>query len=74
MASRRIFQDVNGDWYFRVRGNQAEGPYASAEEAQAALGEYVSRWNRRHMFGTRWLSLPKLSCMLRRRRQGQMPS
>ncbi|MGA0839606.1 MAG: DUF6316 family protein [Pseudomonadales bacterium] len=42
MASDRIFLDDDARWYFKVRGNQVRGPFASEAEAEHALEEYVA--------------------------------
>ena len=47
MSSERIFIDTDDSWYFRIRGNQVSGPYASREQARLALEAYVGNCARR---------------------------
>ena len=47
MSSERIFIDTDDSWYFRIRGNQVSGPYASQEQARLALEAYVGNCVRR---------------------------
>jgi len=47
MSGERIFIDTDESWYFRIRGNQVSGPYASREQARLALEAYVGNCVRR---------------------------
>lgn len=47
MSDDRIFIDTDDRWYFRIRGNQVSAPYASREQARAALQAYVGTCVRR---------------------------
>ena len=33
--------EVNGQWYFELRGGGQQGPFDSEEEMQAALDEFI---------------------------------
>mgnify|MGYP006204545787 CR=1 FL=1 len=54
MMSNRIFQGEDDQWYFHVRGNQAVGPFASAQDAGSALAEHVNTCKRRTDFQVPW--------------------
>lgn len=54
METNRIFQGDDAQWYFHVRGNQAVGPFTSAQDAGAALGEHVKTCKRRTDFTVPW--------------------
>jgi hypothetical protein len=41
MSSDRIFQQ-DQQWYFRIRGNVAKGPFPSYREAELRLTRYVA--------------------------------
>jgi hypothetical protein len=40
-ARTERFYEVNGKWYFAVRRGPDRGPFASKEEARAALRTYI---------------------------------
>ena len=48
----------DGEWYFKVRNEQVEGPFASEAEARAALQRYVRRCEGRYRFSLRSLLGP----------------
>jgi len=54
MTTNRIFQGEDGEWYFHMRGNQAAGPFASFQEAGAALNRHVKTCKRRTDFNIPW--------------------
>lgn len=47
MSSERVFLGEDGQWYFNVRGNQADGPYASQREAEQHLLRHVNACRQR---------------------------
>ena len=70
MSSSRIFQADDGQWYFKVRGNQNMGPYPSHSDAVHALGVYVSACRERLEGRLRW---PRIFHPLRLRRASGEP-
>ncbi|NKC00672.1 MAG: hypothetical protein GKR90_19565 [Pseudomonadales bacterium] len=45
--SDRIYQGEDNQWYYRVRGNQAIGPFESHSEAQSKLSRQLKTWTGR---------------------------
>lgn len=43
----RIYQSDDGQWYYRIRGNQIVGPFESRAEAQDKLSRQVRLWTGR---------------------------
>lgn len=54
ITSNRIFQGDDTQWYFHMRGNQAAGPFATAQEAESALSAHVRACKRRMDFSVPW--------------------
>jgi hypothetical protein len=50
MSSDRITKHEDGQWYFRVRGNQLIGPFENSEEAEKAFARYRRIWSGRADF------------------------
>ncbi|MBH80726.1 MAG: hypothetical protein CMQ49_09490 [Gammaproteobacteria bacterium] len=65
MSPNRISQGDDGQWYFKVRGNQSMGPYPSHQDAAHALNVYVSACQERVEGRIRW---PRFLHPLRLRR------
>ena len=42
----RIYQDPDGCWYYRMRGNQTRGPFASRIDAAMALKAQLRAFER----------------------------
>ena len=40
----RIFQGDDDQWYYRVRGNKAIGPFATRGDAEHKLNKQLSHW------------------------------
>lgn len=66
MTTDRIFQGEDQQWYFNVRGNQAVGPFASAQLASDALTRHVRTCQRRIEFAVPWPREWRPSRLLRR--------
>lgn len=49
---QRVIQR-DGQWYFKVRNEQTEGPYTSREDAEAALHGFVRSCQNRLRFSLR---------------------
>ena len=58
-TSERIFE-ANVQWFYRIRGEQNAGPYASRTEAEKALTKFVRKCRGRMQFRLR-LPTDKLS-------------
>jgi hypothetical protein len=54
MATDRIFQGEDQQWYFNVRGNQAVGPFATSQLAAEALIRHVRTCKRRTELAVPW--------------------
>jgi hypothetical protein len=54
MATDRIFQGEDQQWYFNVRGNQAAGPFPSSQHAAEALARHVRTCKRRIELSVPW--------------------
>jgi hypothetical protein len=68
MATERIYQGEDAQWYFNVRGNQTMGPFTSHSEAESALDAHVGACKRRLDFSS---LLPELLGPLKARRRAQ---
>jgi len=66
MSTERVFLGEDGQWYFNVRGNQAEGPFATRHEAEQRLMGYVSACRKRVELGISWPRSTKSVRLLRR--------
>lgn len=51
-TSERIFE-AEGQWFYRIRGEQNAGPYASHADAQKALSRFVRKCRGRMQFRLR---------------------
>lgn len=40
----RIYKAEDGQWYFRVRGNAAVGPYEHRPDAERELAQRLRQW------------------------------
>ncbi len=54
MQSERIFQQPDGNWYFRIRGDTTMGPYSTHREADQSLQRYVASCRRQGELSFRW--------------------
>ncbi len=54
MQSERIFQQPDGNWYFRIRGNTTMGPYSTHREADQSLQRYTASCRRQGELSFRW--------------------
>jgi hypothetical protein len=54
MQSERIFQQADGRWYFRIRGNTTMGPYSNHREASESMNRYVASCRRQAEMGFTW--------------------
>jgi hypothetical protein len=70
MATDRIFQGEDQQWYFNVRGNQAAGPYPSSQHAAEALARHVKVCKRRAEFTVSWPRDWRPTRLLRRSASG----
>lgn len=50
--SERIFE-ANGQWFYRIRGEQNSGPYPSRSDAEKALSKFVRKCRGRMQFRLR---------------------
>ena len=44
MANDRIYQNDDGEWFFRVRGNHDVGPFPTEAQAVEKLEKHVAQW------------------------------
>ncbi len=56
-SSERIFE-TDGQWFYRIRGEQNSGPYPSRKDAEKALSKFVRKCRGRMQFRLR------LPCLL----------
>jgi hypothetical protein len=68
MATERVFMGEGGQWYFNVRGNQAQGPFATRPEAEQSLARHVDACRSRLEGGMAWPRPLKSVRLLRRLR------
>ena len=45
--NNRIYQGQDSQWYYRVRGNQAVGPFETYNDAQRKLDKQMKAWTGR---------------------------
>jgi len=74
MSTERVFLGEDGQWYFNVRGNQANGPFASQHEAEQQLIRHVNLCRNRVEGGITWPQDLKPARLLRRLRPVSRPS
>ncbi len=51
-TSERIFE-ADGQWFYRIRGEQNAGPFASHKDAEKALSRFVRKCRGRMQFRLR---------------------
>jgi hypothetical protein len=73
MSTERVFLGEDGQWYFNVRGNQAQGPFATRHEAEQRLVRYVKACRKRVELGVSWPQSLKSVRLLRRLRPATGP-
>lgn len=70
MNPSRTYQGDDGQWYFKVRGNQTMGPYENHHDAAHAVSVYVAACRERVEGRFRW---PRLIHPWRLRRAASEP-
>ena len=53
-VNERIYRGDNGSWYYRARGTDAVGPFATLEDAETALKKQTRSWSGRARRRTIW--------------------
>ena len=74
MSIERVFLGEGGQWYFSVRGNQANGPFPSRHEAEQQLGRHVNACRNRVEGKLTWPQDLKPSRLFRRTRPESRPA
>jgi hypothetical protein len=54
MNKERIFENEDGSWYFRIRGNATMGPYTTYREANDSRERYVESCRRQSDLTPSW--------------------
>jgi hypothetical protein len=73
MSDERVFLGEDGQWYFNVRGNQANGPFPSKNDAEQQLLRHVHACRKRVEGGLAWPQDLRPTRLLRRLRPASRP-